>query len=107
MLNIIFGRSTYNGSICLEIPLWEEETKGTLWEEKRKGKSYLDIDNYPFIFLEDLKYDYVDKLISYASELLFDEDVAEQLYYDLIHYIVLKLPLSSKKAKFMMELFDK
>lgn len=98
MLNIISDRSTDNGSICLEIPLWEEETK---------GKSYLDIDNYPFIFLEDLKYDYVDKLISYASELLFDEDVAEQLYYDLIHYIVLKLPLSSKKAKFMIEMFDK
>jgi len=98
MLNIIFDRSTDNGSICLEIPLWEEETK---------GKSYLDIDNYPFIFLEDLKYDYVDKLISYASELLFDEDVAEQLCFDLIHYIVLKLPLSSKKAKFMIEMFDK
>jgi len=98
MLNIISDRSTDNGSICLEIPLWEEETK---------GKSYLDIDNYPFIFLEDLKYDYVDKLISYASELLFDEDVAEQLCFDLIHYIVLKLPLSSKKAKFMIEMFDK
>lgn len=98
MLNIIFGRSTYNGSICLEIPFWEEETK---------GKSYIDIDNYPFIILEDLKYDYVDQLISYASELLFDEDVSNQLYYVLIHYIVLKLPLSSKKAKFMIEMFDK
>ena len=98
MLNIISDRSTDNGSICLEIPLWEEETK---------GKSYLDIDNYPFIILEDLKYDYVYQLISYASELLFDEDVAEQLCFDLIHYIVLKLPLSSKKAKFMIEMFDK
>jgi hypothetical protein len=98
MLNIISDRSTDNGSICLEIPLWEEETK---------GKSYLDIDNYPFIILEDLKYDYVDQLISYASELLFDEDVSDQLYYDMVHYIVLKLPLSSKKAKFMMEIFDK
>jgi hypothetical protein len=98
MLNIISDRSTDNGSICLEIPLWEEETK---------GKSYLDIDNYPFIILEDLKYDYVDQLISYASELLFDEDVLDQLYYDMVHYIVLKLPLSSKKAKFMMEIFDK
>ena len=98
MLNIISDRSTNNESICLEIPLWEEETK---------GKSYLDIDNYPFIILEDLKYDYVYQLISYASELLFDEDVAEQLCFDLIHYIVLKLPLSSKKAKFMIEMFDK
>lgn len=98
MLNIISDRSTNNESICLEIPLWEEETK---------GKNYLDVDNYPFIIMEDLKYDYVDKLISYASELLFDEDVLDQLYFDMIHYIILKLPLSSKKAKFMMEIFDK
>lgn len=98
MLNIILDNTSYGDSLCLEIPLWEEETK---------GKSYLDIDNYPFIIMEDLKYDYVDKLISYASELLFDEDVLDQLYFDLIHYIILKLPLSSKKAKFMMEIFDK
>ena len=46
MLNIISDRSTNNESIWLEIPLWEEETK---------GKNYLDVDNNPFIIMEDLK----------------------------------------------------